>query len=269
MKSPFPGMDPFLEQHWRDVHHSLCTYARDALQPQLRPALLARIEERLVVEAPEYSQGRSIYPDTKIVERAGHEQEPVSSGGGTATLVETETITEPLILRIDEQPTEGFIEIVDPSTGGKLVTVIEFLSPSNKSPGPGQEQYRKKQRELREAGVNLVEVNLLRGGEWVMQAPLSRIAKKDRTPYCVVACRTSKLQYEYYRIPLASRLPVIKIPLRPDDADAKLNLQTLIDQTYLNGAYDGIDYRQPLDPPLQGDAATWVESTLRTAGKLK
>jgi hypothetical protein len=44
MKSPFPGMDPYLELHWRDVHHSLCTYARDALQPQVRPALLARIE---------------------------------------------------------------------------------------------------------------------------------------------------------------------------------------------------------------------------------
>ncbi len=48
MKSPFPGMDPYLELHWRDVHHSLCTYARDALQPQVRPALLARIDERLL-----------------------------------------------------------------------------------------------------------------------------------------------------------------------------------------------------------------------------
>jgi hypothetical protein len=50
-KSPFPGMDPYLELHWRDVHHSLCTYARDALQPQVRPALLARIDEWLVVES--------------------------------------------------------------------------------------------------------------------------------------------------------------------------------------------------------------------------
>jgi hypothetical protein len=29
MKSPFPGMDPYLEQHWRDVHSSLIIYARD------------------------------------------------------------------------------------------------------------------------------------------------------------------------------------------------------------------------------------------------
>jgi len=26
MKSPFPGMDPYLEQHWRSVHHRLLTY---------------------------------------------------------------------------------------------------------------------------------------------------------------------------------------------------------------------------------------------------
>ncbi len=28
MPSPFPGMDPYLESHWRDVHHSLITYTR-------------------------------------------------------------------------------------------------------------------------------------------------------------------------------------------------------------------------------------------------
>ena len=31
-KSPFPGMDPYLEQFWRDVHHALITYSRDQLQ---------------------------------------------------------------------------------------------------------------------------------------------------------------------------------------------------------------------------------------------
>lgn len=35
MASPFPGMDPYLEQHWGDVHPSFITYARDQLQPHL------------------------------------------------------------------------------------------------------------------------------------------------------------------------------------------------------------------------------------------
>ena len=35
MKSPFPGMDPYLERHWRGAHHALVTYARDQLQTKL------------------------------------------------------------------------------------------------------------------------------------------------------------------------------------------------------------------------------------------
>jgi hypothetical protein len=34
MKSPFPGMDPYLEQFWRDVHASLIIYSRDQLDLQ-------------------------------------------------------------------------------------------------------------------------------------------------------------------------------------------------------------------------------------------
>lgn len=46
MRSPFPGMDPFLEQYWSGVHTSLAVYARDQLQSQVRPNFIARIEER-------------------------------------------------------------------------------------------------------------------------------------------------------------------------------------------------------------------------------
>lgn len=53
MKSPFPGMDPYLERHWRDVHATLVVLSRGMLQPQLGAGLRARIEERLVVELPD------------------------------------------------------------------------------------------------------------------------------------------------------------------------------------------------------------------------
>jgi hypothetical protein len=35
MKSPFPGMDPYLEQNWGEVHTSLIVYARNQLNSQL------------------------------------------------------------------------------------------------------------------------------------------------------------------------------------------------------------------------------------------
>lgn len=49
MPSPFPGMDPYLEERavWPDVHTSLMTYIREALQPQIRPKYVARTGERI------------------------------------------------------------------------------------------------------------------------------------------------------------------------------------------------------------------------------
>jgi hypothetical protein len=50
-------------------------------------------------------------------------------------------------------------------SGNRIVTVIEFLSPTNKVRGPGQDEYLKKQSELRQGGVNLVEIDLVRSGD--------------------------------------------------------------------------------------------------------
>ena len=43
MASPFPGMDPYLEQFWRDVHARLIIYAADQLQGRLPGDLRARL----------------------------------------------------------------------------------------------------------------------------------------------------------------------------------------------------------------------------------
>jgi hypothetical protein len=53
MHSPFPGMNPYLEQYWGDIHHRLITYSSDALQKQLPGDLRARVGERVFVEPEE------------------------------------------------------------------------------------------------------------------------------------------------------------------------------------------------------------------------
>ena len=68
MASPFPGMDPYLEQFWRDVYARLIIYAADQLQGNLPSDLRARVEERVVVE-PGEGEWRSVYPDVRVVER--------------------------------------------------------------------------------------------------------------------------------------------------------------------------------------------------------
>src|SRR5439155_20452495 len=48
----------------------------------------------------------------------------------------------------------------------ELVTVIEVLSPTNKLPGSdGSREYAHKRERLLESHVNLVEIDLLRGGQ--------------------------------------------------------------------------------------------------------
>lgn len=68
-KSPFPGMDPWLEQSWGDVHTSLIACAREAIKPNLPPGLHVRMQQRVFVESSDVGP-RGRYPDLHIVERA-------------------------------------------------------------------------------------------------------------------------------------------------------------------------------------------------------
>lgn len=68
MASPFPGMDPYLESHWRDVHASLIIYARDALPGVLPGSLRAGVEESVLLETPTGPGDHPLFPDVRVVE---------------------------------------------------------------------------------------------------------------------------------------------------------------------------------------------------------
>ena len=78
------------------------------------------------------------------------------------------------MIHLDIEPvTESYVEIVDVKSGHRVVTAIEVLSPTNKRPAEGQRLYLKKRDDLKLAGVNTVEIDLLRGGERVLMVPRS------------------------------------------------------------------------------------------------
>lgn len=260
MQSPFPGMDPYLEKHWRDVHHRLVIYSCDQLQEQLPNDLRARVEERVYFE-PEEGDGRSMYPDVRVIEK--RTPSPSSTG-----VLERAIVAGPLEIEAGDEPvTEGYIEIIDVGTGRRVVTVIEFLSLSNKLSGDGQDDYRKKQRELIAGDVNLVEIDLLRAGKRITAVRQSKIPRSHRTTYHICVRRsTRKSKAEVYRAPLRERLPAIMIPLRPTDADVPLDLQILVEQCYRNGRYDDLDYKSDPIPPLDPDDARWAVELLRAKG---
>jgi hypothetical protein len=160
---------------------------------------------------------------------------------------------------------QGFVQIIDIKADRRVVTVIEFLSPSNKLPGAGRELYVKQREERQAADLSQVEIDLLRSGSRILSVPLDRIPEGHRTAYAACVRRGWKpFEIEYYRIPLRERLPGIAIPLRRDDRDVPLDLQALLDRCYEVGCYgEDIDYREEPDPPLQPDDARWADALLR------
>jgi len=257
MRSPFPGMDPYLELHWRDVQARLIIQAAERIQERLPKDLRARVEERVFVE-PALGAERGIYPDVRVVERPGLDADRHPVAGDVA-------VAEPLVIHLEDEPvTQGFIEIRESGTGQPVITVIEILSLANKVPGQGQELYRQKQRELKEGGVSLVEIDLLRAGRRVLSIPSELIPPSHRTPYQVCIHRGSRpTAVEVYRVPLRERLPVIPIPLRETDRDAPLDLQAILDHCYSSAAYDDIDYSVDPDPALEPDDAAWAAALLK------
>jgi hypothetical protein len=255
-------MDPYLEAHWRDVHARLIIYASDALQGVLPKSLRARVEERVLLETPQGIGDHPLYPDVRVVEYTAKRGLDAQSVAGVS-------VAEPLLVAVEAEPaTETFLEIIDRESGNRVITVIEFLSPSNKSPGPNREQYLRKQREVCASDANLVEVDLNRFGTHTLAFPLAHLKSSFRTPYMTCVRRAARRgQADVYPMPLWERLPVIKIPLRPGDADVPLDLQALIDQCYRNGAYEGtLNYGSEPDPPLVGADETWAARHLYEKG---
>ncbi len=257
MKSAFPGVDPYLEQYWGDIHTSLMVYIRDQLTDQLPIDLQARVEESVSVDLDE--SPRWIYPDITAVER------PVALSSSAAVAVANAVITEPTIIPLpNEKPTQRHIEIVDLNSGNRVVTAIELLSPANKQEEAGRCAYRRKQREYIEAGVNLVEIDLIRTGSFIVAAPEGRIPWDMRTHFIICIRRAYRPeQAEIISVALEQPVPNFRLPLRQTDADAVLRLQPLLDDCYLRGRYASIDYSQPSRPKLDDKLAAWAMELTR------
>src|SRR5262249_10367389 len=136
------------------------------------------------------------------------------------------------------------------------------------SPGANREQYQRKQREICASGANLVEIDLNRFGVHTLAFPLAHIKPAGRTSYMACVRRAARRgTAEVYMMPLWERLPSVKIPLRPADADVPLALQALVEQCYRNGAYEGpLNYAVEPEPPLLGADATWAAERLYELG---
>ena len=256
-------MNPFLQAFWPDVHTKLITYIADALAEQLPPGLKARAEEKVTLAAHELEP--RFRADVAVVEswKQGVPPRWEPAAGGAKADVDGPGLVadEPIYCIVDEE-TDRWVEIFDPN--GRVITVIEVLSPVNKA--AGHEVYRAKIRAYIEARVSVVEIDLLRGGHHVLNIPRAALAD-PAAPYLTCVTRsTQPNKKEYYQTRLDTPLPNIRIPLRAEDPDAVLPLQSLIDRCYRMGAYWNESHTRLPGPPLEVKDAEWVAEKLRQAG---
>jgi len=184
--------------------------------------------------------------------------------GGTVVAPEPpiQAITPIRVLRDEE--TERWIEIREAS--GRLISVIELLSPANKQ-GASRDDYLRKRRGFITARVNLVEIDLIRPGVPVFSDRVRTTLKNADAPYGVCVFREAQpVADEVYPIGLRERLPAIGIPLRETDPDVVLDLQPLIDQCHERGRYHMLDYRVDPEPPLSATDASWMNYLLHAEG---
>ena len=253
MSSPFPGMDPYIEGWiWGDFHARLIAAIYDQLSPRLPKQYIASTElfiwrvddssgERLLTGAPEIFVAR---------------QHATGSGTAVATVAAPINTYLPGVVRRQKH-----IKIID-KIGRRVVTVVECLSPSNKTAGDDGQAYRLKREEYIGSGINLVEIDLLRGG---VRPPLGDPAPPIADYYVLVHRSSVPASLGLWPFAVRDALPSVPIPLDADVPDVMIDLKASIDHVYDLGRYaDQLDYSVPPTVPLREPDATWARELLNS-----
>jgi hypothetical protein len=240
-------MNPYLEQahQWQDFHTEFLTTVRHLLIPQVGRKYIVQLEEHVYIHDMPLELRHPVGRADISLARAKTTQ----AGGAAAGVLEA-----PTELQLPEEDEERirFLEVRD-RRGRELVSVIELLSPSNKRAGEDREQYLTKRREVLRSAAHLVEIDLLRG--WTPMPIL------DRPPcdYSVVVSRVERRPLAgFWAIGLRDRLPVIPIPLRSEDGDARVDLQEALHLAYDGAGYEQSIYEGQPEPALSPTDAAWA-----------
>lgn len=260
-KSPFPGMDPYLEgEWWQDFHDRLANQISTQLMAVLPEKYVALLKRYYVIDYAglnlvSSSGKRGIYPDVHVAEVR-------------ETTLEYEAIAMPsadLLSPLPEKIPLLRVEIRD-VVEHRLVTVIEILSPANKI-GTGFNEYVDKRTALLRTETHLLELDLLRFGERI---PLIG-GELPPAPYYIFLSRFNRRPHtEVWPVQLSERLPTVPVPLLPPDVDVPLILQHAVQTCFEVVRYHErlLDYTQPPPPPpLKPDELEWVQSIIKQEGK--
>jgi len=250
MPSPFPGMNPYVEQDafWQDFQLEFLPAIRGRLVAQVRPKYIVMLDEHLYVQElppePRRLVGRA------DVSLAAPKKRRAEESAGVGILDAPTQVHIP----VQEVRRVPFLEIRD-RQGRELITVLELLSPANKRAGADREQYMAKREQLLQSAAHFVEIDLLRGGR-----PMP-LANRPECDYSVLVSRAEARPWAgFWPLRLRQRLPIIPIPLLPADPDARIDLQEILDHVYDAAGYEDFIYATRPQPRLSSKDATWARS---------
>jgi hypothetical protein len=255
MPSPFPGVDPYLEnpEFWSEVHNRLIVAIADSLSPNLRPKYRVAIEKRVYGSEDSLLVGIA---DVAVLPRASAFAPP------TATMPTRHRSPIQISIPMPEEVRESYLEIREIASG-QVVTVIEILSPKNKRAGVGRTAYEKKRQQVLSSATNLVEIDLLRGGTLM---PLSGIVP-SMSYYILVSKSDQRPLADLYPFGLREEIPIFAVPLVSGEAEPEVDLQLLLNAVYDRASLDlAIDYHQLPSPNLSADDTQWADLLLRQKG---
>ncbi len=253
MKSPFLGMNPWLEGYlWPDVHNRLAQVIAELLAPQIAPKYVARLAIATIMDYDPESEIGITYPDVEVFQSLNIVEEPTVAYGNSV-------LTEPTMIAPFKLPIEvrkPIVEIRD-TAKNKLVTAIEVLSPVNKR-NPNLKDYREKVEELHKNNVHVLEIDLLRRGT----RPFSY--RKATSHYQVQLLRAQTNKAAVWAVNIQDKLPVLPVPLVSPDPDAVLDLGKVLDIIFERSLYHlSIDYNtKPAPPAFSEKDWTWIKEII-------
>jgi hypothetical protein len=257
-------MDPWLENRilWQGFHNVFVSLCMTALNRTLPETVVATTELRI-----HRVEGQDIRPDVGSVNRFSTSPNLPRQASARVLVAEHSTATSaPLVIPFPPQEErQAFLTLRDALYQERVLTIIEVLSPSNKT-GRGYDQYRAKQQELLDSETNLIEIDLLRAGWHTVAAPADSLRERGASWNYLVCLHDIAHRWHLTTWPLtlADSLPEIPIPLGPDFAPVTLDLQAVFSECYDTGRYGTLlRYHEPPEVPFSDSEAQWVEDRLR------
>jgi hypothetical protein len=231
MPSPFPGMNPYLEQNdtWQEFHNSFIIHAQGALTGQVGPNYIVKVEVRLILHELSAEERRFMGTSEAAVQ-----------------------------LRLPAVEVERHLSLeIRDRRNRRVVTVVELLSPSNKTRGPDHDDYLAKRRQVLAGQTYLVEIDLRRGGQ--RPSPLELPACDY---YALVSRYEDRPNVGFWPLGLRDPLPVLPIPLALPDAPVRLDLKAVLDRAYDDADYGKYIYQETPDQPLSAADETWARALI-------